>query len=1177
ALRTTAARRILGRRFLLPSVKRAILAAHKLPVTDLAGKTAILQKVFKNSDDITLLMRAGICGDTKKAMANFASVSPSPVTAADEVVRSFANVGAQSADDVLVKTGATVSRQATAAEGQLLQRWWSSPAFKEILHYGGVAFQGYVVYSDLMALEQAEKHYQSAQENAKKHLDSLVALEDGGWTLDGNTYTYKDKVSIRLDQIGSDTGKTAANWRLATDAAALGIMISMGAKAFAGPPGWALIGAEVVIHTAVSAWETSEYYAFVKNVDPALLAYLGGTAATIGPEEYSVLEDKIIDIFPLGKDIKVRKRIVFSWFMTHIAHANPKAYNEIVGLKSYDGMNQFFEKDFQGHILPNMQTHLMLNARSADLDMDFFQKLDVTNFFNVISKQDMEKAFRESANWYVLHIREQRYIDTLALYEKEENPEIRSRLELPLYELGSKHVFGRRLMDQKEEILKNNGQSRMSLMAESMQKHLRDASNSGTWLDAMKSPDNGSGRYKFKHTPRTVVDAFTGKKTSETEHSSYARDFTFDVLDIHGVQSDEEHAGQLWYSDVLTRASTPTVPQVRDAIADVRSLFIPKIFENLASGQSTLQQVRGTLLSHQRRLERLNRYIIQLSTVEEYKSQRMALMPEQDEMQTALETLYKNRKESFYSYFGVVTEKQLRKKYDDLCTRTSALLQKKLDEQDKLEDLIEGELKGYPEIAQYKDLGLHDLSELYKEELKVYYKDLMDAELFSDGVVAEHAHFLGITTHPAASSNEADVDTSSPIDELTNSLYASDQGHAPVLYSGDIPKEPSVIDIRHFQNFAQYPYLDTSINQFDTLHPSHLLSIHIHNERSTNGDSEYLATYSYSRIQNDAKPEEKDIVYIQIGGIAKEGSGHMEIGLPVQVFNKSAYFASGVNALRENQQGNTQEMLRNASRSERLFRAGDIMNDLVQVSRTEWAVRFHEKGKHVFYLIKVNPDGSVQSKKLEYDHAEESIQENALQYLSREEAYKKTGSMQARNYTKAEQGFGKQIEQDLEKQEWGAVPAELVTKFTLSTGDPSQFTNAIPLPFEGAAPAMQFGGVDGIVDKLGLRAAAPGQPGLDEGTIARVKGVIKMMHRKLDLQLGAESFAYQRAFELAFDQLMSVNSQDISIEPPDKQRKMIKNIMFEAARRVDQQMPQRGTAAHQSLIDATESEGFGAY
>lgn len=1167
-LRTKAARKILGRRFLLPSAKKAILAAHK--AEGLSAKRRILRGVFKNSDDISLLMRAGICGDTEKAMANFVSVGASPATAADEVVSSFANVGAQSADDVLIKAGSAASRPATAAEKQLLQRWWNSPAFKEILHYGGVALQGYVVYSDLMALKQAEKHYQSAQENAKKHLDGLVAMPDSGWILEGDTYKYKDKVSIRLDQIGSDTGTDAANWRLATDAAALGIMISMGAKAFAGPPGWILIGAQVVIHTAVSAWETSEYYAFVKHVDPALLAYLGGTAATIGPDEYRVLEDKLIDIFPLGKDIEVRKRAVFSWFMTHTACTNPSAYTEIVGMNSYEGMGQFFEKDFQKHILPNVQTHLMLNARLATLDMDFLTKLDMTDFFNVISRADMEKAFKESANWYVNHIREQRYIDTLALYEKEEDPLMKSMLASQVYELGSKHVFGKRLMDQKEELLKNGGQSRMSLMATNMRSRLIASSGRGTWLDAMNNQNRGNG-YVFRHIERK-------------KETSYARDFTFDISDIAGVGSDKEYIGRLWYSDMLSRASTPDVPKVNAAVPDVGNLPVPKFYTSLHSGQSEILAARSMLLNQQERLERLNRYIKQLSYAEDFKSQRMALLPEQNSIKVALETVYKDRKESSYRDFGVATEKQLLKKYNDLCTRTSALYKKQLDEQAKLADLVRTEFSGYPEVQEYGDLSLPELTTRYGTELASYLLDLQAAEEFSGHFVGEYAHLTEVTRSTNADRTQANIETSFTSPELTASLYPERNDTPTILYSGDISEEQSAIEVAHLQIFAQYPFLDTTRNEFDTLHPSHLLSIHIYQNKTANGDIEYSAMYLFSKNQDDPRPQEEDIVYVQLGGKAEGGSGHLELGLPVQVFsqefsfrNKSVYFESGLSALRENQLQNTKEVLRGATRSERLFRAGDIMNDLVQVSRTEWAVRFHEKGKHVFYLIRVNPDGSTQSKKLEYTDAKESIQENVLRYLAREEAYKKTGSMEVREYTQAEQGFGKQIEQDLQKQEWGAVPAELVKKFKLDTGDPSQFINAIPLPFEQAAGGNEFGGVDGIVDKLGLRSVGPGQPGLDEATIARVKGVIEMMHSKLDQQFGAESGAYHGQFQIAFDKLMSIKSQEIFTATPSLQREMIKNIMLEAARRVDQRMPQGGTAAQQSLIDATESADFGAY
>jgi hypothetical protein len=335
-------------------------------------------------------------------------------------------------------------------------------------------------------------------------------------------------------------------------------------------------------------------------------------------------------------------------------------------------------------------------------------------------------------------------------------------------------------------------------------------------------------------------------------------------------------------------------------------------------------------------------------------------------------------------------------------------------------------------------------------------------------------------------------------------------------------------------------------------------------------------------VQNDTRPEKKDMYYFQLGGVARGGSGHMDIGLPVQVFshefpfrNKGAYFERAAQALQERQGEVTKESLRNASRSERIYRAGDIMNDLVQVSRTEWAVRILENGKHVFYFVQMNPDGTFKSKRLEYKSTDLGFRESLLRTIHQNEAYNETGSSGTRELTEGEKNFGKMVEADLAATKWGqALPQSLIHKFNLASGDPSQFTNAVPLPFQGGASGMQFGGVDGIVDKLGLRATAPGMPGLDGESVTAVKGLIQMMFSKIDTQ-SVESGIYQGIFINVFDIQMSMRAQELSTAAPARQKVILEEILSKAAREADMRGPGNGgSLVTRALEDAAQSEGW---
>lgn len=576
-------------------------------------------------------------------------------------------------------------------------------------------------------------------------------------------------------------------------------------------------------------------------------------------------------------------------------------------------------------------------------------------------------------------------------------------------------------------------------------------------------------------------------------------------------------------------------------------------------------------------LTKLNRYVEMRSELDSMRSYRTSILKKLDPLNAEYAAVIERRKASGFREFGAAKLRQLEKQMTAINEEAKPVYENELKLQAQFDQWKNKAFGQLAILKTYDGMSVNDLLRLFGEENGLYIQELHAAEEYTKQFLEEYEYMKGLTT-TSGNLSAFQVETASHDLALTTALYPDPKKRPVVTYSGDIDVSTEE-EKRHLQVFANYPYLVPTQSVYDLHHPSHLAGVHLHVRKSRNGDIEYQATYMYTDRADDPNPNKDTVQYVQLGGVRRGGSGYLELGvavdrmaseLPMPNGKKDVFFAAAQNARIELQMARKRETITKTSRADRLYRAGDIMNDLVQVSPNEWAVRFQQNGKNIFYLIRLK-DGKFQSKKLEYTKHELSTQEAALRWLKQEEAYRATGSAETRQLTQKERAFGMKVQDDLETASWNAVPSELVRKFNLQA-DPSKFTNVVPLPSEynNLGPG-EFGSVrDIIVDKLGLLPGKEGEKGLDKAAYGSIENIVQQL-----FVTGKDAFAIaplKGRFMGEFDRQISQRSEEIRNATPARQQEIIRQILWDAAKKADEN---DGTApASRALQDAFQSEGW---
>lgn len=1012
ALRVTAARQLLGVRFeLLPTQRAAIWEAHT--AGSLIAKEQVLLKVF-SQEQTTLLLRSGICGDVGTVLARNSSVAR-PIAAVGEgagrSASAFEQVSAGNLRVAASRGGESIAGRAlTQTEKQLVARWSASEAFGRMLFFAGAAAEAYIVYEDILALQRAEEFYAESTKRMKGELDALTTGTKPILTKKGDVYWYGDKVSIDAKALDPTAEKNAANWRLSVDSASLTALLAAG-LGFSGPPGWLVLGAVVTVHTAVSAWEKNEYYNFVRACPPWLLARFNGTTATINQREEDLITDSFADL-PLGvtsalsltetKDLELRKKLFFSLFIREMSVNSPRIYGEIVGAYggSPDGLQRFYENDFQKVVLPFYKTQLFVGNYRADVPLSFLDDLDTERGANPLSglvksdigQDDMANALREAGRMYVTHLQEKQFLEATALLEAEKNPVIREMLEARLYELGSKTVLGTRLLDAAPSLVGNKGRTRAELLMERFRSALSSAKKDATWEDIMDSERSGKkSPYAFRETPMNV-DGRTD--TLASYRFSTNRDFSVPMNGIGGMDRVGKDGMLSFSSSAMRSPDTRETPSVDGVVPALEPLYGADAYPMLKEDRATLMERRSSVVAQHREVSFLETYL-------SLRAQKEASNGD-----------------------GVAAARF-----------------------DRFMESADADLR-----ARYDAMPLGQVYEAFRGKLAFFLQDLRQCESDTRGSIQAEQRLRERTTEAAAaaqgrwSRDEFRGDEREPRFEA---MLRNEGGRAPIVMTSGLSTPD---DVRAFDQLLEFP-----LKAGRYLSSERLYAVQCQKVEKPDRTVQYVASFVYSSNpiavgdKPEAAPQDAKPYVVQIGAVRREGSGYLEIGIPVITGTPDQRLLAAIVERRAESAAKADtDILKAMDSSERMFRAGQRPGVLTQIDRDTWGVRLGKGKDTSFVLVRKDPaTGAWQAKSVELPQTERS--NDALEFKRWAQAAERVRTSTGRvggetPLLDEEKSFATDLEAEMSSKEWENAPADLLKKFNLDASSPSEFQDVAPLP-----------------------------------------------------------------------------------------------------------------------------------
>lgn len=1154
SLRLKAAKGLLRRWFSLSAGKsEAVMLAHN--TADLGEKMRILRGAGFSVEDADLLMRAGIAGDASGTIAKARALRGGAEVAETSSGMRLRVVDAASEALELERAGTVVGREMTNAERALVGRWWNSPAFKRMVIFGGVALQGYLVWNDIKTLAEAEAFHDDAQKRIRNDLDALVQKKIFTKTGEGDAavYSYKEKLTIRVADIGSDTGARAANWRLMVDGASLGVFVgSLAAEKITEraliplPLSLAILGVEITAHQAINTWERDAQYAVLRETPPWLLTALGGTSGVLGVEESDLAPDSLSDVWLTawkslkgaeGKDRELRKRILFSWFMKTAA-TDPNFGSSLAMHTDPEAIQDFYEHDFERIVLPTFRDQYIVRSLRSDTAFSGIEDLSFYGFDPVETRD----ALASAAKIYLGHRAEAQYMEAKKmLAEMPAGAPGREMLNARVYELGLTLVFGKRLRDSDADIAKNGGKTRSELLSARFRDSLdRAAGKAQTWDAIAKGPANPSSR--FRDQPMQLVESLSGTKSEVGYAMTRSRNFSVDASGIAGIDSLKDETGSVWFREyALYDTLQPTVPDVASIIPAVEVLAIESAFPDFQEHSKELGEDRGEMLSRQRDLRGQLLFIRERGTFESIVVAKglcsEELNAKNEELRREVVEIANQERIHPHDVPNVGKRNALQEQVRTLVDQLVALQERESRSAVSLQQIAGEYFTGTEQLKRLEDEDLRKAVSRLAHESGLFLLDLRRMETRTKLFLAEREALTMITKDAGRSTSTFDGSPAADAKTI-DALYAKNAKKPLVLLSG-IENE----DMPFLKQFLEYPARSTS----GYLTSDKLFAVHLQRVGGSGGDVRYLATFAFSQNPSEPLPQNSDLSYVQIAGIRAGGSGYLEMGLPVStVFEdmprdkRSSFYDTIINSVDRTHEAEQKRMIENMSESERIFRAGMNPGEMRQISRTTYGLRMIEGGKTVFYLIRRDPaTGKLLCKKTAIDNAANRDNEDPERWVKFFEGYRRTGTRNERELTENEKSFSLKLKSWLDDGAWSEVPADIVASYKLNDTDPAKF-RAEALP-EGIA--LNANAIEGVRDTLEGKLAV----GLSPEEVTAVLDIIDRAFASLEKRSPANAAVSEAQFMNALHRELDMNVGNLVSAQPEKRLHLTLQILDSAA------------------------------
>ncbi len=1117
-----------------PTQRSALRAAHRQPL--LKSKERILREVF-TEEEVTMLLNSGACGDAGKAAARLGGGTVSQATeglvqplSPGHVPLSRIRVAGASRGRV---RGTPSGRPLTEVEKATVGNWLESPAFGRMLYFAGAALEAYIVYEDLLALQRADEAYQEASKRMQKDLDDLTKGDSPLLTKKGNVYWYQDKVSIDASRLDPSAEKTAANWRLGVDATSLAAFLAAGAGVEF-PPALPVI--IIVVHLTINAWEKNAYYDFVRQCPPWLLAYFNGTIPTINQAEESLVMDTWADVtltltswlkLTTPKDIEVRKKLFFSIFLREIKSNDPQVYAEIMANygSSPDGMQKFYEGDFQTYILPFYKTEIFVRGFRANVSLGFLDYLDTDMVFNPsigfqpiipeiaaeLKPQDIVAALREAGGMYVSHLREKRFLDVTEELKTESDPLRRELLEAMRYELGSRHVLNTRLLDIETSLQANKGKTRMELLMERYRDALKRAGGGkgGTWVKIMayeRSQEHGTPhKFRAKLQPMYTPGIFPGNNTITTDSSashvfSYDRDFDIGTDGIAGLERIGKD-GKIAFSDTTFRnPENQAVPRMERVFPPLEPLVGVRAFTELNATRMQLMRQYEMISRSHRKLNFLESYLTLRGRVEvadgSVSNLRSQIEAKNKQIQ-AQEVVVRNQRNGGGRY-GAPAINALRTMKEQLATlKTQQLDSEKQALAARMRLERHCATFDTDQCKRFNDMKLAEVYGEFRKDISLFFLDMAQCERDTKWYVEMEKGLIALTadTHKKASWPQLLSLGGEPNEELAT--VVRDNGRSvPVSVTGKIDES----DIRALKELISFP---AKANDYQ-ISSKMLYSVHCQKIEEPNKTIRYLITFVVSShpVYLGDEPERTSVKqqewikpqFIQLGAVRSEGSEYLEVGLPIDAESdevlpkrmKSMVLDEAVSTRRKMHEQSDKAILLGMSRAERIFRAAGS-NTLTQIDRTTWGACVTKDRQKYLVLVRKSSNGGWESKFVWLPEGKVSLEQ-----LDRSIEHSRTSGGRIGGEKKllpGEMQSANKMEADFDKEQWMPAVAGVMADGLIKKG----FNNPLPEDVLDILDPVQVAPENvGVMEKVQFRL---GQyysqlPAMPEKTFQRVEALI---------------------------------------------------------------------------------------
>ncbi len=331
---------------------------------------------------------------------------------------------------------------------------------------GAVAYEAYNVYENVNEIQRDNERIRETKGQIEAELIKAGFTKVG--TLDVYEHPLGPRVSLREINEGVDQQRAIQYARTGVAAAELGATLFMGARLLIGRAGLVFAAVAITVESGITSYQSQAARDFLSNPDtpPWLIAALG-TQKLVKQSEYDMLVNSSSwnFIFTSSEQTKneVRKRMYFSVFTQELGGFAPELLREIfAGRQNVGEMDAVYERDFQSLVMPYAMTRLfrMAQAKGSSATWEQVSEGKVDRGWVVfppdLTHTEIRQALRESAVFYVQHLREKRYTEMLAseaLLRKQletdpNNTGLRTRLadaQALLRVLGDQEVLGSRV------------------------------------------------------------------------------------------------------------------------------------------------------------------------------------------------------------------------------------------------------------------------------------------------------------------------------------------------------------------------------------------------------------------------------------------------------------------------------------------------------------------------------------------------------------------------------------------------------------------------------------------------------------------------------------------------------------------------------------------------------------